>query len=268
MCSTRPANGSRPGPVARVNCSTKAFSVGSSGSSGGEMASGDLCVLARSSSIAYDDRGSQTRANRVRTTVGYFSGIPRIIRTRSEPMPTSPREVPGQQIAFDAFRLDIGRHRIWRGDQEIALRPKAWDVLCYLLERPGLLVTKEVLHRAVWPGTAVTDDTLTKVIAELRQALQDDPRAPRVIETVHARGFRLVVTVQGLGPETGGPTAGTDAAAPTAASPRGMVAPVFVGRQPELTRLDECLGLAAEGARQLVFITGEAGIGKTTLVEA
>lgn len=182
-------------------------------------------------------------------------------------MPKSSPEVPGQQVAFDVFHMDIGRHRLWRGEQEIPLRPKAWDVLCYLLERPGLLVTKEVLHSAVWLDTTVSDDTLTKVIAELRQALGDSPRAPRVIETVHGRGFRLVAEVRCLGNETGGPTASADPAAPSAAFPRSEVATVFVGRQPELARLEECLRLAAEGAWQLVFITGEAGIGKTTLVE-
>src|SRR5215470_13047175 len=182
-------------------------------------------------------------------------------------MTKSPSDVASQQIVFDAFHMDVPRHRLWRGEQEIPLRPKAWDVLCHLLERPGLLVTKDVLHRAIWPDTAVSDDTLTKVIAELRQALGDDSRSPRVIETVHARGFRLVAEIRDLANEPGGPTAGADAAVPTAASPRDVVAPVFVGRQPELARLDECLRLAAEGARQLVFITGEAGIGKTTLVE-
>ena len=139
-------------------------------------------------------------------------------------------------------------------------------MLCYLLERPGLLVTKDVLHRAIWPDTAVSDDTLTKVIAELRQALGDTPRTPRIIETVHRRGFRLVAEVSGFRNETSAPAA-THAAPPTAASRRGEPAPTFVGRLPELARLDECLRLAAEATRQLVFITGEAGIGKTTLVE-
>src|SRR5262250_2357518 len=117
-------------------------------------------------------------------------------------MPKSPPKVAGQQIAFDAFQMDVGRHRLWRGEQEISLRPKAWDVLCYLLERPGLLITKEVLHRAIWPDTVVSDDTLTKVIGELRHALTDNARTPRVIETVHGRGFRLVTDVSRLGSST------------------------------------------------------------------
>src|SRR5262245_58711774 len=188
--------------------------------------------------------------------------------TLREPTPESPPEAADRQVTFDAFHLDIGRHRLRRGEQEIPLRPKAWDVLCYLLERPGLLVTKDVLHRAIWRDTAVSDDTLTKVIAELRQALGDNPRAPRAIETVHGRGFRLVADVGGLatGPAAGAAT--PPAAPPTAAARRGEGARAFVGREPELARLDECLRLAAEGTRQLAFVTGEAGIGKTALVEA
>ena len=69
------------------------------------------------------------------------------------------------QITFDAFHLDLARHRLWRGDREVPLRPKAWDVLCYLIERPDLLVTKEALHRAIWSDTSVSDDTLTRLIA-------------------------------------------------------------------------------------------------------
>jgi hypothetical protein len=62
-------------------------------------------------------------------------------------MTESPSLVPGRAIAFDAYQLDVARHRLWQGDREIPLRPKSWDVLCYLVERPGLLVTKEAIHR-------------------------------------------------------------------------------------------------------------------------
>src|SRR5262245_34200322 len=184
-----------------------------------------------------------------------------------EPMPRPAPESAGLQVVFDALHMDIPRHRLWRGEQEIPLRPKAWDVLCYLLERPGLLVTKDVLHRAIWPDPAVSDDTLTKVIAELRQALGENPRAPRVIETVHGRGFRLIAEVHGFGSTTGAPGPSADPQPSTAPSRDGEATTTFVGRQAELARLDECLRRAAEGSRQLVFVTGEAGIGKTTIVE-
>ena len=68
--------------------------------------------------------------------------------------------------------MDVSRHRLWREGREIPLRPKSWDVLRYLIGRPGLLVSKDALHREVWPDAAVSDDTLTKSIGELRRALE------------------------------------------------------------------------------------------------
>src|SRR5262245_38242288 len=114
-------------------------------------------------------------------------------------MPKSPPDVPGPLIVFDAFHMDIPRHRLWRDGGEIPVRPKAWDVRRSLRALPVLRVPKQGLHGAIWPDAAVSDDTLTKVIAELRQALGDNSRSPRVIETVHGRGFRLVAEVAGRG---------------------------------------------------------------------
>jgi len=170
------------------------------------------------------------------------------------------------RLAFDGFHLDVAGHRLWRGDREIPLRPKAWDVLHYLVERPGLLVTKESLHRAIWPDVVVSDDTLTKSISELRQALDDRSRTPRIIQTVHGRGFRFVAEVHGLESEARelrgqAPPSLTDDIALEEADP------TFVGRRAELGRLRQCLKIADRGTRQVVFITGEAGIGKTALSE-
>ena len=52
-------------------------------------------------------------------------------------MSDSPPLSAGRRLAFDAFHLDVAGHRLWRGDREVPLRPKAWDVLHYLVERPG-----------------------------------------------------------------------------------------------------------------------------------
>jgi DNA-binding winged helix-turn-helix (wHTH) protein len=170
-------------------------------------------------------------------------------------MTESSSRVPGRPVGFDAYQLDVARHRLCRGEHEIPLRPKSWDVLCYLVERPGLLVTKDALHREMWPDTAVSDNTLTQVITELRQALGDKPRTPRIIETVHGRGFRFVAEVKSLGEETGAPTSAAEDWAPMATLLRGETAPAFVGRQAELARLHECFSLASQGARQIVFIS-------------
>jgi DNA-binding winged helix-turn-helix (wHTH) protein len=98
-------------------------------------------------------------------------------------------------IEFPPYRLDARAGRLWRGSQPVSLRPKAWELLRYLVERPGALVTKDELHAAVWGDTVVSDDTLSRTLAELRMALQDDARSPRIIETVHRRGFRFIAQV-------------------------------------------------------------------------
>jgi len=164
--------------------------------------------------------------------------------------------------------MDLARERLWREERAIRLRPKSWDVLRYLVERPGLLVTKEAIHQEVWGGTAVSDDTLTQSIGELRRVLTDDPRKPRFIETVHRRGFRFIAQVERVAgaSEAGAPAVGT--ASSTVVGAMADPAFPFVGRESVLSRLNECLRRAREGTRQLVFITGEAGIGKTSLAEA
>ncbi len=148
-------------------------------------------------------------------------------------------------IVFPPFRLDVADERLWRHTEAVRLRRKTFAVLRVLAEQPGRLVTKEELFAAVWPGTVVTEDTLTKSIGELRDALGDDARAPRFIATVHGRGFRWV-----------------------ASPPADPADGAFVGRDVELQRLDGCFRAAAAGRRQLVFVSGEAGIGKTALVDA
>ena len=97
-----------------------------------------------------------------------------------------------ETIAFSSFRLDLRASQLTRAGRPIPLRPKTWSVLVHLAERPGMLVTKDELLDAVWPDVAVTPDTLTKSIGELRLALGDDSANPRFIETVHRRGFRFI----------------------------------------------------------------------------
>lgn len=84
--------------------------------------------------------------------------------------------------------MDLAGQQLWAGDRAIPLRPKSWDVLRRLAEQAGLLVTKEALHHDVWQDAAVSEDTLTQSISELRKVLGDDARRPRFIETVHRRG--------------------------------------------------------------------------------
>jgi DNA-binding winged helix-turn-helix (wHTH) protein/Flp pilus assembly protein TadD len=79
------------------------------------------------------------------------------------------------------------------------LEPKVMAVLVCLAEHAGSVVTKEQLIGAVWPDTFVGDDVLTRCVSELRRALDDDPRAPRMIETIPKRGYRVLGRVELLG---------------------------------------------------------------------
>src|SRR5713101_8176573 len=150
------------------------------------------------------------------------------------------------------FRLDSANQTLWRGSQTIPLTPKAFTVLRYLMARPGQLVTKEELLNAAWPGIYVSDAALKVCIRRLRQALGDLSHPPQYIETMHWRGYRFI---------------GKIALSEPSPNPQPLV-PTLVGREAELAQLHGWLEKALRGERQVVFVTGEAGIGKTTVVEA
>src|SRR5881396_1704607 len=96
---------------------------------------------------------------------------------------------------FADFCLDADNACLWRGMQAVALTPKAFDVLHYLVTRADRLVTKDTLLDAVWPETAVSDVVVRVAIGELRRALGDTAQTPRFIATVHRRGYRFVAPV-------------------------------------------------------------------------
>jgi len=100
-----------------------------------------------------------------------------------------------QYLSFGLYRLDSEHGQLWRETQDVKLTPKALAVLRFLVERPGQVVTKEEFFQSVWAETVVSDAALTSCIQELRQALRDDARKPRYIETVHRRGFRFLAPV-------------------------------------------------------------------------
>jgi len=159
---------------------------------------------------------------------------------------------------FDSFQLDPTNARLRKNGRDIFLTPKAFDVLRYLAEHVGQLVTKHDLWRAVWPDVSVTDAALTVCMSEIRRALGDEAKTPRYIQTVHRRGYRFVAPV-------------TEQPSPrgiAGVSGRQFSSDGFVGRQAELKQLHKWLEKALKGERQIVLVTGEPGIGKTALVEA
>jgi predicted ATPase len=170
-------------------------------------------------------------------------------------------------IHFGPFCLDRPNARLVRDGRAVALTPKALDLLAHLASRPDRLVTKEELLSTVWPDVIVSDASVKVCIGELRKALGDDPRSPRYIETVHRRGYRFLATSQcGQHAAATHRSVVTDGVVATV-DPSKQSAPAIVGRDPELGILRDVLDRARKGERQIGFVTGEAGSGKTTLVE-
>src|SRR5262245_24774908 len=99
------------------------------------------------------------------------------------------------QWRFADFRLDPANACLWRGTQPLALTPKAFEVLRYLVTHADRLVTKATLLDAVWPETAISEVVVRVAIGELRRVLGDTAQAPRFIATVHRRGYRFVAPV-------------------------------------------------------------------------
>ena len=164
-----------------------------------------------------------------------------------------------RQFFFPPFRLDPVNAQFWRGEQQISLRRKTFDVLLYLVDHPGQLVTKQALLDAVWPEVTVSDSMPAVCVKELRKVLGDEAKIPRLIETVHGRGYRFIAKVVSDAP--------AEAARKPAASATGN-RPIMVGREDELARMQSWYSQVLEGQRKVVFIAGEAGIGKTAFVRA
>jgi predicted ATPase/DNA-binding winged helix-turn-helix (wHTH) protein len=153
--------------------------------------------------------------------------------------------------------LDLEDKQVWHGEQHWQLTPKAFAVLRHLVEHPGRLITKEELLRAVWPNRVVSEWALWTCIREIREALSDDIHAPHYIQTVHRRGYRFIAEA----------TCRTRPPVPWASSLKHRAANL-IGREVELRQLHGWLQKALSGERQIVFVIGEPGIGKTALVEA
>ena len=111
-------------------------------------------------------------------------------------------------LTFGEYRLDAVSGHLYRGAVPVPLTPKAFALLRYLAEHAGRLVPKQELLDAVWPGVFVGDAVLKVSIREVRKSLDDDPRAPRFIETAHRRGYRF------MAPVTGGEVQPAEPAAP------------------------------------------------------
>ncbi|RFU48558.1 AAA family ATPase [Paraburkholderia sp. DHOC27] len=168
-------------------------------------------------------------------------------------------------IDFPPFRLDRANQCIWHlapdGEQRrLTLTPRAYDMLQYLVENAGRLVTHDEFLDALWPDVHVQPEVLKAHMLSIRAALGDDPAQPRFIETLRGRGYRFIAPLQSA------PQASHQANAGETLNAAKLTHGKFVGRAAQLARLKTLFAEACEGEPRVVFVAGEPGIGKTTLV--
>lgn len=162
---------------------------------------------------------------------------------------------------FGEWELDRDRRELRRAGAVVSLQPKPFELLALLLAERERVVPKDELLDRLWPGTVVTESSLTRAVSLARRAIGDDGRRER-IRSVSRRGYRFVGEVAELSGAS---------AAPAAAAAEGAPAPnadPFVGRAEPLAALGAAWDRARSGAGRLVFVSGEAGIGKSRLVDA
>jgi predicted ATPase/DNA-binding winged helix-turn-helix (wHTH) protein len=161
-----------------------------------------------------------------------------------------------QIFCFGPFELDVDNQELRREGQPIPLRPKPFAVLRYFVENPKRLIPGPELLKAVWPDTVVVEGLLRGYLHDVRRALGDDVAHAQFIETVPRRGFRFLAEI------------GSEPASrlPESAAKHNPSFPKLFGREGDLGVLHASLQKAQAGTRQIVLIAGEAGIGKTGLM--
>ncbi len=156
--------------------------------------------------------------------------------------------------AFDEFELDDARLELRRSGIRIEIQPKVLDLLGYLLRNCDRVVPRDELFRRVWPDLHVGQSSLNRAVRAARLALGDSAEGQRLILTVPRRGYRFVVRVEVRGSAPGG-------------DPGPARTSLLVGRQRDVAHLRSLIDEVCRGERRVAFVTGEAGIGKTALVE-
>ncbi|NRF67761.1 winged helix-turn-helix domain-containing protein [Aquincola sp. S2] len=133
----------------------------------------------------------------------------------------------GERYEFEGFVLERSQQRVLRADgSELSLTPRHFAALLLFVENAGVLLEKDTLMRALWPGLVVEDNNLNQTVSGLRRALGEEPPGSRFIQTVARRGFRFIAPVQvfddaeapslrSLPPTTASPTPSAETTTPT-----------------------------------------------------
>jgi DNA-binding winged helix-turn-helix (wHTH) protein/tetratricopeptide (TPR) repeat protein len=175
---------------------------------------------------------------------------------------------------FGPYRLDRDQGLLFRGAEIIPLAPRVYDTLLALVESGGRVADKEDLLTRVWQDAFVEEGSLARNVSTLRKILGEGPRDHRYIVTVPKRGYRFAAPLTTSGPastqasngEGNGTT--TFSTSHPASEPRGeKIARSFVGRDLEMKRLKGHFETMLGGHGKLVFLSGEAGMGKSSLAE-
>jgi predicted ATPase len=169
-------------------------------------------------------------------------------------------DAAGAAISFGHFHLDVQRGELLRAGELVSLAPKPLALLVYLAANRDRAVPKPELRRHVWPDVYVSEAALASALKDLRRALGDDGSRQRVIRTLRRRGYRFVAKLEDAPAER---TRGS-AQRPAVSRPKP---PPFVARGRELRALTSWASQAARGRPRVVLIEGDAGTGKTRLLE-
>ncbi len=189
-----------------------------------------------------------------------------------------------QSLKFGPYRLDRDQRLLFRGSEIIPLAPRLYDTLLALVESDGRVADKEDLLRRVWQDAFVEEGSLARNVSTLRKMLGEGPRDHKYIVTVPKRGYRFVATLttsraldqQDAGADSmwSGPAStqtstgeGNGTTSSTTHPASEGRAQNFVGRDLEMKRLEGHFENMLGGGGKLVFLTGEAGIGKSSLAE-
>jgi len=159
---------------------------------------------------------------------------------------------------FDDFRVDTGQFLLMKDGQPTAITPTVFRILLALLERPGQIVTKDELMKFVWPDSFVEEGNLNRNVSTLRKILNEKPCDHRYIETVPKTGYRFIAPVRSIDYQ---PPAGI------ARKAANVNVGHIVGRDHERAELRRAYDLARQGHGGLVCLSGDAGLGKTALLD-
>ena len=155
---------------------------------------------------------------------------------------------------FGQFELDAARYELWRAGKLLAVKPKVFELLCYLIEHRDRVVSQRELLDVLWTGQHVGETAVPWTVRQARSILSQKSGQRGPIETVHARGYRWLGAAEVL----------ESAKSPPTVAPVGLP---FVGRQLLMAGLDAVVDGVQEGRGGMVLLVGDAGIGKTRCMD-